>query len=138
LYLSSEIGVSAPITKIAWFDNNGAGTSRPVIIYLKEVSATSTTSDSWLTQTTGATEVFNGDITTVSGWNEFTFTAPFNYGGDNLLVLVEMNKGSFCDSDEPAIRYSEAVSKHSSLQNDSDTTGSLTVGDNRPNIKIIF
>ncbi|HPV22109.1 MAG TPA: hypothetical protein PK102_10800, partial [bacterium] len=27
LYLSSEIGVSAPITKVAWFDNTGAPTN---------------------------------------------------------------------------------------------------------------
>lgn len=139
LYLSSEIGVSAQITKVAWFDNTGAGTSRPVIIYLKETSAVSGTSDVWLTQTAGATEVFNGEITTVYGWNEFILTTPFNYSGtNNLLVLVEMNEGSFCTSDEPAMRYSTASSMHSSLQSDSNTTGNLSVGDNRPNIKLFF
>jgi hypothetical protein len=139
LYLSSEIGVSAPITKIGWFDNTGAGTSRPVIIYLKETSAVSGTSDVWLTQTSGAAEVFNGETTTAYGWNEFTLITPFNYSGtDNLLVLVEMNEGSFCSSDEPAMRYSVAPSMHSSLQTDSDTTGYLSVGDNRPNIKLFF
>ncbi len=139
LYLSSEIGVSAPITKVAWFDNTGAPTSRPVIIYLKETSAVSGASDVWLTQTSGAAEVFNGETTTAYGWNEFTLTTPFNYSGtNNLLVLVEMNEGSFCSSDEPAMTYSVAPSMHSSLQNDSDTTGNLSVGDNRPNIKLFF
>lgn len=139
LYLSSEIGVAAPITKVAWFDNTGAPTSRPVTIYLKETTAVAGTSDAWLTQTSGASEVFSGETTTTYGWNEFTLTTPFTYSGtNNLLVLVEMNEGSFCSADEPAMRYSVVPSMHSSLQNDSDTTGNLSVGDNRPNIKLFF
>lgn len=138
LYLSSEIGVSAPVTKLAWFDDTGASTSRPVKIYLKETTDIVLTANTWADQITGATEVFSGDISTVYGWNEFTMTTPFNHSGtNNLLVLIEMNKGSFCD-DNPAMRYTPAADMHSAWNSDNVPTGNGSVNGSRPNIKIFF
>lgn len=139
LYLSSEIGVSAPVTKLAWYDDNGASTSRPVKIYLKETTDTVLTSVTWVDQITGATEVFSGDITTVAGWNEINLTAPFNHSGtNNLLVLVEMNMGSFCNDDYPAMRYTPAADLHSAWNSDNIPAGNGSVNGSRPNIRIFF
>lgn len=139
LYLSSEIGVSAPVTKLAWFDDTGASTSRPVKVYLKETTDIVLTANTWADQIAGATEVFSGDISTVYGWNEFTLTTPFDHSGtNNLLVLVEMNMGSFCNDDYPAMRYTPAADLHSAWNSDNVPTGNGSVNGSRPNIKISF
>ncbi|HOW50639.1 MAG TPA: hypothetical protein PLV42_01195 [bacterium] len=139
LYLAAEIGYSATITKLAWYDETGAATSRPIKIYLKETTDASLSASTWDTQTTGATVVFEGDITTVAGWNEFTLTTPFVHSGENnLLVLVEMNKKDTNDSDSPANRYTDAPGLHEAWNENYIPTDNGSVDGSRPNITISF
>lgn len=139
LYLSSEIGVSAPVTKLAWYDDNGASTSRPVKIYLKETADTVLTPITWADQITGATEVFDGSVFTAVGWNKIVLSAPFSHSGtNNLLILVEMNKGSWCEDDYPAMRFTATVDLHSAWNSDNVPSGNGSVNGSRPNIKIFF
>lgn len=138
LYTATEIGYSATVTKLAWYDATGAATSRPIKIYLKDTAEGTLSAASWATAITGATEVFAGDIATAFGWNEFTLATPFAHSGsNNLLVLVEMNKGDFT-SDEPAFRYTDTPGMHEAWQADSIPTGNGSVNGSRPNITISF
>lgn len=138
LYLSAEIGVSAPITKLAWYDENNSLTSRPIKIYLKETTDAVLSAVDWPTQITDAVEVFSGEITTVVGWNEMILTAPFNHSGtNNLLVLIEMNKNGHCN-DEPEIRFTPAAGLHSAWNEDYVPTGNGNMNGSRPDIKISF
>lgn len=140
LYDVSEIGQAGKILKVGWYDVEGSATVRPVKILMKETDDTTVPYTTWNTQVSGATLVFDQNITTVSGWNSFELTVPFDYSGTkNLLVFAQVNKGSYCTSNY--YRYTEAAGKNRYWKEETAIGGKTpsTMGTSwRPNIKLNF
>lgn len=142
LYLSSEIGVTGNILSLAWKANTAGLGARPIKVYLLETTETVLTPQLWADQITGATLVYDESAyTPVAGWNTVTLAAPFAYGGQNLLVLVEANVGGYglTTSAGNSVEYSIEVDRHAYWQEDVvEPTDSGTVTSERPNIRIGF
>ncbi|MCY7408708.1 MAG: T9SS type A sorting domain-containing protein [Chitinophagales bacterium] len=100
LYTSSEIGITGNITKVAFYLNSSvdAATSTPVVIKMKTTAATSLTTATYATETTGATTVWSGNITTgmlINGWVTVTLNTTLNLpSSTDLIVMVETNYGA--------------------------------------------
>lgn len=138
LYLNSEIGSYLTLNKLAWQVASAQSTSCPIKIYLKKTSATTITADTWANMISGATLVYNGTVQfNQTGWFDIAFTSSFNYDSDNLLVLTEGNYTGGGNGTYPLFYYTSATNMNASIhQDDSEPTGSLAVGNNRPNIRI--
>src|SRR5690606_31952454 len=140
IYLSTEINQIGTINAVDWYANTAGLGSRPIKIYLKEVTATEHPSSmgSWATEISGATLVYDGAVSPVAGWNKFYLHTPFNYTGGNLKVMVEANYGGNGNGQGisgNSIRYSIASNKHAWWRADTNPpTGNGTRNGNRPNI----
>src|SRR5690606_37509025 len=128
------------INAVDWYANTAGLGSRPIKIYLKEVTVTEHPSSmgSWATEISGATLVYDGAVSPIAGWNKFYLHTPFNYTGGNLKVMVEANYGGNGNGQGisgNSIRYSIASNKHAWWRADTNPpTGNGTRNGNRPNI----
>jgi hypothetical protein len=92
LFTPSDLqGMRGEIQDLAFDVSSASGSSRAMKIYLKEVAyAALTTSMHMSDFLDGATLVYDQtNVAVTTGWNTFSFTAPFTYTGtSNLLVMV--------------------------------------------------
>ncbi len=101
LYLNSEIDPSgtniAPITEIAWYTTSSPQTKLNQEIYLQAVPDISVPNATWIDPATnGATLVWSGSITTISGWNNIVLDVPFVLPqGMNLMIYWINNHGAY-------------------------------------------
>ncbi len=141
IYTANEINGNGNIEKLAWDVSSSASTNFPVKVYLKNVSNSIMTAQTWNDLKTGATLVYDGTKSfSTTGWNEFILSNQFAYNNaSNLMVLCETNYGGAGNSNYPNFRYTSGVSgSHQTIQDDDyepTFTGTLTTS--RPNIKII-
>lgn len=91
LYMASELGNDAgTIESISFqYAYSTAMTSKTnVKIYMGNTSLTAFSSgSSWVT--TGLTQVYSGSLNCSNGWNTFNLQTPFEYYGDNLVVVID-------------------------------------------------
>jgi hypothetical protein len=140
LYNASEINQFGSITALSWNVSTATATNDPVKIYIKQVTSTTLTSDTWANLISGATLVYDATNTfTPTGWKTINLSTMFPYTSGNLLVLCESNYGGGGISPYPYFYYSTATSQHETFYQDNTApTSSGTVGSARPNIKISF
>ncbi|MDD5327787.1 MAG: C10 family peptidase [Phycisphaerae bacterium] len=148
IYLSSEIGSSGNITKLALYIETVPGqTMDNWTIRMKHTSM-----NSYDTASLDATDwivVYQASETiTTTGWNTFTFSTPFKYNGsDNLLVDFSHNDGSYttsgyCTYSIPGgmrAAYAQSDSGHGDPLYWSGTSSPTVYGANNvPNIQLTF
>lgn len=99
LYLSSELGGNNTFSGIKFYVKTPASTTRNIDIYLGNTSQSSLTTSTYIS-TTNQTKVFSGNVTVGSteGWLEITFDSTFNYTGNNLVITIDDNTGSYVSS----------------------------------------
>jgi hypothetical protein len=144
IYEPSEINYTGLIKKIQFYVGNTPNnyTTDDQIIYMGEVANTEFTSTS-LIDTVGLTRVKDPFSYTWDGggWKEFTLTTPFNYSGNNSLLIVWVNKDGSGGSGYPTFRYTTKT--YGGLYKYQNTTypsipGTGTRTSSRPNIQISF
>ena len=97
IFLANEFNGPSTLTSIA-FNASVINSSRSYKIYLMHTTAT--TADNWL-PTDSAVLVYSGSQTMTTGWNTYSFSAPFAYNGtDNLAVIVIDETGSYTTSNQ--------------------------------------
>jgi len=139
LYLLGEINNFGTISHLQWNVTTAASAVSPVKIYLKQITATSQTADTWANMISGATLVYDGSQSfNTLGWKSIALTSAFNYTSGNLLVLCEANYGGAGISPYPSFAYttSGAGSHQYYYQDDSPPTSTGYISTSRPNIKI--
>jgi hypothetical protein len=146
VYTSSELGGAMTIKAIGFnvssaTDVPSGGATRDITIYLKNSSATSlSTSSTWSTTISGATQVYNGTINITTGWNVIPIT-QFNYTGGSLQVMI---LGTGCTTSGGCGVYvysSSATSQfvYNVTDADSYTASTTTLGSTqsyKPNIRL--
>lgn len=136
LYTAAEIGSAMNITRLDWYNNGGATTCYARKIYLKEISNTTLPSQNWSTMTTGATLVYNGDISfSATTWGGINLSTTFDYSGSNsLLVMTERSGGS---GGSGSFYYTSTASTHGRLYSDASApTSNFSAYSDRCNLKI--
>ena len=96
----AEIGGAMPINGIRYYYNAAAAMTEKTncTIYLQPTTKTvfSSSSDIELLDPVNAVMVYTGSLNCSQGWNDFTFTTPYNYSGTgNLMVIVDDNSGTY-------------------------------------------
>lgn len=98
LYLSSELNGNNIFSGIKFYVSSPCYSSvtRNIDIYLGNTTQASLTPSSYIS-TTNQTKVFSGNITvgTSEGWLEITFDSTFTYTGNNLVITIDDNTGSY-------------------------------------------
>ena len=102
ILLASEINLGGLITGIQFYNNFVTNLpDKPTKIWIGETTMTDL-SGGWI-PSTQLTSVYDGNVTYPSGPNliNITFTAPFAYGGGNLVIMVNrpMDTAYFSSSD---------------------------------------
>ncbi len=142
IYTADEIGGFAKISKIGWSVTSTMSKSVPIKIYLKTTASSSFAATTWSALISDATLVYDSSfqVSTANQWFDFTFTTPFDYSANNLMVLVETNYGGGGSglTTQPACKYTTtATDTHQTWKQDNTApTGTGSVSKNRPNIKI--
>ena len=91
-------GAAGQITKIRYYCTNLGTVSvwNNWTVFLGNTSKTSFTSTTDWIPLAELTEVFSGTITPVANdWFEITFTVPFNYTGENIVVAIDENADGY-------------------------------------------
>ena len=93
IYTKDEIGKAGKITSIAFY-NYEMGKARSYDIYLSHTTKEQFDSNTdWIT-VSEANKVFTGTVTLGDGWTVIDFDTPFDYDGEqNLLLTVDDNTG---------------------------------------------
>ncbi|MDY0401766.1 MAG: right-handed parallel beta-helix repeat-containing protein, partial [Bacteroidales bacterium] len=144
IYASNEINYSGPIRKIKFYVGNTPNnyTTDNQIIYMGEVPYTTFSSTS-LIDTVGLTRVkepfsytWNG-----GGWKEFELDVPFDYSGNNSLLIVWVNRDGSGVTGYPTFRYTSktngGIYKYQNSTYPS-IPGTGTRTSSRPNIQLTF
>jgi hypothetical protein len=142
LYTSAEIGTTnVSITSIQVNVATAGSASIPIKIYMKtQAGGTITSSQTWSAVTTGATLVYNSNVTFNStGWATIDIT-DYSYLSDNLLIYFESNYGgSGAGSNSPYFWYGGSTNKQKYWYDDySAPTGTEDGSGNRANVKITY
>ena len=120
IYTAAEIGVSGPITSIA-FKNVGAEKTRTYNVYMALTEKETFTSKTDWVPMSDANLVFSGELTFgVDEWTVIELNTPFSYDGtSNLLVSVADVTGSYSNSPHMSCRVFNATSQAISTSTDS-------------------
>ncbi|MBO7288317.1 MAG: choice-of-anchor J domain-containing protein [Bacteroidales bacterium] len=99
IYPQSEVGGAMTITAVAFSCNtpNQTTTASTVKVYVGETDKTTHASAAdWLTESDGLTLVYEGTNVVLGGeeWENFTFTAPYEYSGTKNLVIAVSADGT--------------------------------------------
>ena len=141
LYTSAEIGTTnVSITSIQVNVSTAGSATLPIKIYMKtQAASTITASQTWSAVTTGATLVFNSNVTFNStGWATIDIT-DYSYLSDNLLIYFESNFGGSGSANTPYFWYGGSTSKQLSWYQDSSApTSTENASGNRANVKITY
>ncbi|HPT72822.1 MAG TPA: M6 family metalloprotease domain-containing protein, partial [Candidatus Cloacimonadota bacterium] len=141
LFLSTEVPLSGTVNNLGWYPTIATTAAIPTKIYLKTVTATSLSADTWANMISGATLVYDASITapTANAWMNVDIT-DYPYSGNNLLVLVECNYGSSGTGSSSGSGFQYSVSGANMVENwqldSSAPTGTGTLSSQRPNIQI--
>ena len=99
LYTAADIGPqNTRISAVSWYSSIATTAAVPTKIYLKATTANTLDIDTWTNMISGATLLYDQDLTGLigGGWNLFTLDDTFDLDlGDNLMILVEMNTGGY-------------------------------------------
>ena len=90
LYKSDELQAGT-ITSISFYCSLGNWSDGTVKIYMKEVSDNTLTTYS---SAEGFVEVYTGLDQNAVGWVNFTLTNPFNYSGEDNLLICFIRDGT--------------------------------------------
>lgn len=90
IYKSEEIGKACTISELAFSYKDGAETSADINIYLAETAKDEYANPADATAESELTLVYSGTAVTLCDeeWETFVLNAPFNYSGENNLVVV--------------------------------------------------
>ena len=90
IYRAEEIGKGGRIAEIAYSYNQGDETTADIKIYLAEVTKSVFASPADVTPESDLTLVYTGTNVTLcdSAWETFVLDTPFNYSGENNLLVV--------------------------------------------------
>ncbi len=124
IYLASEIGDNdgGTITAIKfYFHGNGISNSNEWTVYIGHTTKTEFTSNTDWIPVSGMTQVFSGDIGTVSadGWVTIDITDWAYNGTDNIVIAVDENQSGYDGSSDDF--YCTAVSSNRGIEYHSDT-----------------
>ena len=96
IYTAEEIGLAGEINAISFeYAYSSPTTSKSdVKIYLANTAKEEFTSSSdWITEDLQL--VYQGALNCTQGWNNFMFSTPFLYLGENIVLVVEDNSGAY-------------------------------------------
>ena len=136
LFLSSEIGMAGDITHLRWYrDDIGADIGGDVEIWLKEVTESSITDDTWETPGTLVYSEAAMDLGSGDEWVEVDIT-DFTYGGvNNLLVSTYVQDAPYTEP-HSWWRYTVTPARMvRSGEHDEDNPPDIYKTDIRPNIQ---
>ena len=90
IYKSEEIGKACTISELAFSYKDGNETSADINIYLAETTKDEYANPADVTAESELTLVYSGTAVTLCDeeWETFVLNAPFNYSGENNLVVV--------------------------------------------------
>ena len=90
IYKSEEIGKACTISELAFSYKDGNETSADINIYLAETTKDEYANPADVTAESALTLVYSGNGVTLCDeeWETFVLNAPFNYSGENNLVVV--------------------------------------------------
>lgn len=121
IYKQSLINYSGRIEKIELEHTGTSGSITNMKIYMGETSKSSFSSTGdWVNS--GLTLVYDGTITTSSGWNTITLTTPFNYTNSNNLILVFHQHNGTTVNNSSAVHVYGAADPNVTLYNYAGST----------------
>lgn len=144
---AAELNNNCNINSVAFYTTTAATNGGEMTIWVKDVDvdyalAAATTFNEYIS---GATQVYyNSSISTVTGWNTFSFSTSFPHqGGKTLLVAV---RGVGCSTNGGCTRYcyyTTATGRYWQKHQDgsdpgASVSGSLDSENRRANIKICY
>lgn len=149
IFLSSEMNGATELEGISFdYAYSQPTTSKTnVSIYLGHTHKTLFTSNADWIDTSSLTLVYTGNLNCTQGWNDFLFDTPFQYNGqDNLVLVVDDNSNQYDGTTYTF--YTHSTGRNSTLYNYSDsynadinnlppTGGSSTLSTSRSNVKFI-
>ena len=112
LYTRRDINAShgGVITSITFNVTTAVSTPRNIDVYLMNTDKSSFESNSDWVDITGATLVYSGPAFSTTGENTLVFTNEFAYSGNNLLLVVDNNTGSYVSGLRVKIHEAENMS----------------------------
>ena len=142
VYPKEEIGGAMTITAVAFSCNTpNQTTTSNVKIYIGETDLTYFASSAdWLTDEQGRTLVYEGAVT-LGGeeWENFTFTAPYEYSGEKNLVIAVSASETVASMTLKWNTVTNTTGTKPSLHNtqaNSEPSGTTAVKSYRPIIKL--
>ena len=121
IYTSAELGGAGLLTSIAFY-NDGTEKTRTYDIYLKSTTKNSFSGSSDWIPVTAADKVFSGTVTMVTDdWTTITFSTPFLYDGNNVVLVVDDNTGSYSSSPHMSCRVFDTTSNQAIYKYDDST-----------------
>ena len=141
VYPKEEVGGAMTITAVAFSCNTPTQTTTSnVKVYIGETDLTYfTNSADWVTDEEGRTLVYEGTVT-LGGeeWENFVFTAPYEYSGTKNLVIAVSASGTTASMTLKWNTVTETGTKPSihNTQANSEPSGTTTVKSYRPIIKL--
>ena len=123
LYTAEDLGgIAGAINSIAFY-NDGTTQTRNFDIYMVNTNKTSFSSRTDWVPVTASDKVFSGNVTMTKGtWTTITFTAPFDYDGTNIAIMVDDNTNSASSSGSHAQYLTFDVSSYQSIYAYNDGT----------------
>lgn len=155
LYLGSELNIpnGATIKSLSFYyvrtKNATTNMSRNVVIYMKNTTKTSFSSNTDYITPTSSDQVYSGTLSaSASGWITIDLSQGFTYTGDNIMIAVDDNTGSVSDDFCHRFRtHNTANSMRFSFYNDTHNpdissldsySGSKTFGTSRANVRLSY
>ena len=95
LFTAEEMGGSNTLRGVKFYIENSSNQTRNWTIYLGTTTQSALIPASYVS-TIGHTQVFSGAVpVSETGWLEISFDTPFIYSGNNLVLTVDDNTGSY-------------------------------------------
>ncbi len=142
---SPEELMAGEITSISYKFNSDVPTTISSQIYLGEVNKDVFANSSDFVPADSLTQVYSGEVTFTGGWVTINFTEPFDYSGENNLVVAYMNNtGAFSEAKFftvcPSIGNKTITcyrgNQEISINNPQEVNGAMRmILNNRPNVK---
>ncbi len=121
IYTSAELGGAGLLTSIAFY-NDGTEKTRTYDIYLKSTTKNSFSGSSDWIPVSASDKVFSGTVTMVADdWTTITFSTPFLYDGNNVVLVVDDNTGSYSSSPHMSCRVFDTTSNQAIYKYDDNT-----------------
>ena len=95
LFTAEEMGGSNTLRGVKFYIENSSNQTRNWTIYLGTTPQTALMPISYVS-TIGHTQVYSGSVpVSESGWLEISFDTPFTYSGNNLVLTIDDNTGTY-------------------------------------------